>query len=70
LRQLLGNFINYDKPEALSRFGLVRLFMETGDGAMTTAMARYSTPPAFSISNDRFWSYNIETSSQKGSNLL
>jgi hypothetical protein len=44
--------------------------METGDGAMTTAMARYSTPPAFSISNDRFWSYNIETSSHKGSNLL
>jgi hypothetical protein len=35
---------------------------------MTTAMARYFTPTAFSTSNDRFWSYNlavIEMSSQK-----
>jgi hypothetical protein len=49
-----GSF--FKKPRVRIRVTYFRIFWEASDGAITTAMARYSTPPAFSTTNDRFWS--------------
>jgi hypothetical protein len=59
MRQLLDNFLMKTEARGTSTEIILRctsVFLETSDGAITTAMAHYSTSPAFSTSNDQFWS--------------
>jgi hypothetical protein len=48
------DLIVFPDVEGLDLNNVLPPSLETGDGAMTTAMVRYSTPPAFSTLDGQF----------------